>query len=435
MTNILILYHDLPYPIRATIRDHLYSFKRYSSHRCFYLNLAVQGIPRYVKKIHWDLIILHTILLSSRWTPELFIKNKRKLRFLKYSDAIKVALPQDEFLSMDVVCDFINEFGIDHVFSVAMESEWPVIYRTVDFQKVKFHKVLTGYIDESLVNKINRIAKSMPVERPIDIGYRAHWHRAAFWWGRHGALKQKIADVFKEKAPQKGLVVDISTRVEDTILGDNWYRFLLLCKYQIGVEGGASIFDWDGTYKKRTEKYLAQHPQATFEEVEKACFPDADGTLKYFAITPRHFECCVTKTCQVLVEGDYDGVLAPGKHYIELKRDFSNLDEVLDIIARDELREGITARAWQDIVESGKYTYKSFANYVIDNSLANSMPRAQSSWSAIWQSVTYYWMLLGDKLSWLTVALGFTLWKQLLPIIPMSLQRRVRRLILGEATK
>jgi len=433
MTNILILYYDLPYPIRVTIRDHLYSFRRYSSHRCFYLNVAVHGIPWYVKKIHWDLIILHTILLSSRWTRELFIKNVEKMGFLRNSDAIKVALPQDEFLNMDLVCDFINQFGISHVFSVAPESQWPVIYRTVDFQKVKFHKVLTGYIDDSLIKKVDRLVRHMPVERPIDIGYRSK--RGRFWLGWHGALKWLIADVFEEKAPQRGLVVDISTRYEDTILGDAWYRFLLRCKYQLGVEGGASILDWDGTYRKKTEEYLAQHPQATFEEAEKACFPDADGSLRLFALSPRHFECCVTRTCQVLVEGDYDGVLAPGKHYIELKRDFSNLDEVLDIIARNELRGEITTRAWQDIVESGKYTYESFANFVIDNSLANSTPRAQSSWSAIWQSVIYYWMLLGDKLSWLTVALGFTLWKQLCPVIPISLQRRVRRLILGEATK
>jgi hypothetical protein len=398
MANILILYDYRQYPVRATVRDHLYSFKKYSSHRCFYLNVGMCEIPWYVKKISWDLIIFHTIFLSSRWTRELFVRNTEKVRFLKYSNAIKVALPQDEFLNTDLVCDFINEFGIDHVFSVASEAEWPVIYRTVDSQKVKFHKVLTGYMDDSLINKVSRIAKSMPVERPIDIGYRAY--RAAFWLGQHGALKWLVADVFKEKAPQRGLVVDISTRDEDVIPGDNWYRFLLRCKYQLGVEGGASILDWDGTYRKKTEEYLAQHPQATFEEVEKACFPGAEGSLRLHAISPRHFECCLTKTCQVLVEGDYDGVLAPGKHYIELKRDFSNLDEVLDIIARDELRGEITARAWQDIVESRNYTYRGFVDYVIKESLGRVALRSRSPILAIWNFIVYYWALLEDEGTW-----------------------------------
>jgi hypothetical protein len=428
MANILILYYYRQYPVRATVRDHLYSFKKYSSHRCFYLNLGMREIPWYVKKIRWDLIIFHTVFLSSRFTRELFIRNVEKIDFLRNSNAIKVALPQDEFINMDLVCDFINQFGISHVFSVASESEWPVIYRTVDFQKVKFHKVLTGYIDDSLIKKVDRLARHTSGERPIDIGYRAY--RAAFWFGRHGALKWKIADVFKEKAPQKGLVIDISTRTEDVIPGDNWHRFLLRCKYQLGVEGGASILDWNGTYRKRTEEFIAQHPNATFEETQKACFPDADDTLKYFAISPRHFECCVTKTCQVLVEGDYDGVLVPGKHYIELKRDFSNVDDVLDIIARDELREGITAKASHDIVESGKYTYKSFANYVIDNSLANLKPRAQSSWSTIWQSVIYYWMVLADRLSWLAVTMKFAAWSRTCLIMLAALVARLRRLVI-----
>ena len=434
MANILVLYWNLTYPVRATLRDHLYSFGRYSHHRCFYLNLAVHGTPWYVKKTRWDLIIIHSILLSARWTPGLFVRSERQLRFLKGSDAVKVALPQDEFVRMNLMCEFINRLGIDHVFSVATESQWPAIYPTVDRRRVTFHKVLTGYIDDSLVSKIDRIVKSLPGKRPIDIGYRAYWPRAAFWWGRHGALKAKIGDVFKERALQRGLIVDISTRVEDTILGDDWFRFLLRCKYQIGVEGGASVFDWDGTYRQRTEEYTAQHPDATFEEVEKACFPGADGKLEYFAITPRHFECCVTRTCQVLVEGNYDGVLEPGKHYIELKRDFSNLEQVLDTIARDELREQITTRAWRDIVESGKYTYQRFAEYVIDSSLAGSTPRAQSTWSATWLSLLHIWMRLGDRLSWLTVALGFTLWKRLLPSIPPSLQKRIRGWILGETT-
>jgi hypothetical protein len=131
----------------------------------------------------------------------------------------------------------------------------------------------------------------------------------------------------------------------------------------------------------------------------------------------------------VLIEGAYDRVLIPEKHYIELKSDFSNLDEVLDIIAKDEVREEITSRAWQDIVESGKYTYRSFANYVIDNSLADFTPRAQSIRSAIWQFIIYCWMLFGDRLSWLIVALELTIWNLLCSVVPISLLARLRRLI------
>ena len=43
----------------------------------------------------------------------------------------------------------------------------------------------------------------------------------------------------------------------------------------------------------------------------------------FFAISPRHLEAVVTKTAQVLVEGSYSGVLEPERHYIPVRRDFS----------------------------------------------------------------------------------------------------------------
>jgi len=422
MANILILYGT--FRKRETTHDLLYCYKKYSSHRCFYLNINFSGIPWYVKKVSWDLIIFHTIFLSSRWSRELFAKNMQDAAFLKQIKAVKVALPQDEFLNVDLVCDFINEFNITHVFSVAPESQWPVIYRTVDLNKVKMHKVLTGYLDDAAISKVKNIAKTMPEERPLDIGYRAR--RAAYWLGRHGSLKWLIADKFQEKAPQKGLITDISTRDEDTFRGDDWYRFLLNCKYQIGVDGGASILDWDGTYRKRTEEYLVEHPQATYEEVERECFPGVDGSLQLFALSPRHLEACLTRTCQILSEGSYNGVLIPGKHYIELKRDFSNLDEVLDIIKNDKLRESLTQNAWDDVVASGNYTYRSLVENVINTALEQVPPRKQSRLSEFWQTTVYYRMRLNDKLAWLTLYLTLLL----IPIIlRVSTHRKILRVL------
>jgi hypothetical protein len=282
-----------------------------------------------------------------------------KVQKIRDLPSVKVALPQDEYIYTDLLSNFINEFSIDYVFSVAPETEWPKIYRTVDFNKVKFFRVLTGYLEDTTVRRINALAKREQA-RPIDIGYRAKW--PAPWLGRHGHLKGRIGDLFQQEAPKKGLVTDISSQREDTFLGDDWYRFLLRSKYTIGVEGGSSILDHDGSIKKKTEEYLAQHPEASFEEVEDACFPDLDGSFRLFAISPRHLEACATRTCQVLVEGNYNGVLAPGVHYIELKKDFSNVDQVLETIKADNLREQITERACCDIVESEKYTYRKFVN-------------------------------------------------------------------------
>ena len=365
MYHILICYYG-KYPTRTTILDHLYSFERYSGARCYYVDLAMGSLPRYLLQVPFDLIIFHTNFLSARWNVDMFHKIVNKARPLKDSPAVKVVIPQDEFYYTSVVCDFINEFNVQHVFSVSPPSEWGTIYRSVDFGKVQFHEVLTGYLEKSTLQRIEQAAQAVP-RRDLEIGYRA-W-RAEPWLGRHGFLKTKLAEVFEMEFAQRGVKADISTRAEDTLHGDTWYKFLLRCKYTVGVEGGASILDWDGSARKRTNQYTAAHPQASYEEIEAACFPGLEGSLKLYAISPRHLEACATRTCQILIEGEYNGVLEAGKHYIELKRDFSNLDQIFAQMKDERSREEMVENAYRDIVASGKYHYASFVRQVMEAAL------------------------------------------------------------------
>lgn len=367
MRNLLICYYG-EYPTRTTILDHLYSFQRYSGHRCFYWDSSVQSLPRHFHQFPFDLIIFHTSFLSARWDLPIYRGIVEKSRPLANHPAVKIALPQDEFFCPSAVCDFINEFGINHVFSVAPPSEWKKIYRTVDFTKVNFHPALTGYLDRHTLARIERAAKKIH-QRDLQIGYRAR--RTEPWLGRHGFLKGELADVFEREALARGIKVDISTRPKATLHGDAWYEFLLRCKYTIGVEGGASILDWDGSIRENASNFLSHHPRATFDDIQTACFPGKEGSLSLFAISPRHLEACATRTCQILVEGEYNGILQPGKHYIELKRDFSNLDEVFSQMQDDDLREKITENAYRDVVESGQYFYESFVSQVLTTSLQN----------------------------------------------------------------
>jgi hypothetical protein len=355
--NVLIVYGQTQFPQRVSVADHLYSFRRYSRGRVFYLNLAAREIPRWLPRVPFDLIVWHTSFLSLRWAPEVFEEARRRAQRLKAIDAPSVALPQDEFIHTDVVCDFLEEFGVGAVCSVVPEQLWPEIYSSVDRERVRFVRVLTGYLDEGTVERIDRIVSATHV-RPIDVGYRA-W-RAAPWLGRHGRLKTMIADAFREAAPRHGLRIDVSTRDEDTIVGDDWYHFLASCKYTIGVEGGASVLDRDGSIRERTEVYLRSHPEADFDEVSAACLGEEDGRDGFLlaSLSPRQLEACATRTCQVLIEGSYNGILEPDRHYIELRSDFSNLDAVLDQLKADDDRAAMVDRAYRDVVASGSWTYR-----------------------------------------------------------------------------
>jgi hypothetical protein len=240
------------------------------------------------------------------------------------------------------------------VFSLAPEAEWRKIYRGVDFDKVRFHRALAGYLDPGTVARAERHIASQG-ERPIELGYRAWGGLMSL--GRHGLLRRRLAEVFAPAAQARGMKTDISVDQGATYFGDAWYRYLASCKYLLGAEGGATVLDPTGEFLIRTERYLSAHPGASFDEVEANCFPGEDGKLALFAISPRHLEACATRTCQVLVEGEYSGVLKPNEHYIPIKRDLSDVEEVLDRIQEDSERERITENAYRDVVESGLYTY------------------------------------------------------------------------------
>src|SRR6185295_11546416 len=62
--NILIIYTSNQYPMRVTLWDELYSFRHYSDHNCFYLNLSVRRVPWYLKRIKFDLIVFGTLFLA-----------------------------------------------------------------------------------------------------------------------------------------------------------------------------------------------------------------------------------------------------------------------------------------------------------------------------------------------------------------------------------
>lgn len=366
--NILVVSGTLSYPLRTSIKDLIYAFHENKNCNAYSYSIDQGPFPNYLKKIEFDLIVFTTILIGERWNGKKYLDHYvyKNLEFLKNSKVTKIIHPQDEWIQTNLLNDFIIDFNVSHVFSVAPPSEWKKIYNKIDFSKVKFHGVLTGYLSQQTINKCKEITNGI-THQAIDIGYRAY--KSPPWLGRHGFLKTKIADVFLAEAPKHKFIINISTEEKDTILGDDWLKFMASCKYFIGVEGGSTIIDPDGEIFKNGTEYTKQHPNASFEELEKLFFAGMDGNLGLIAISPRHLEACVTKTCQVLIEGDYNNVLKPNVHYIELKKDFSNLEHVFQQMKDEVLRKKYVAAAYADVVASQNYTYLNYTNTLMNSAL------------------------------------------------------------------
>jgi hypothetical protein len=202
-------------------------------------------------------------------------------------------------------------------------------------------------------------AQLRPVsERAFDVVYRAT--KLPYWFGSHGQLKHRIAEIVASRVDGHGLVADISTRWQDTIFGDAWSEFLMSGRVVIGAESGSSVLDRRGEVRARIRALLAEHPALSFDEAARE-LPEGWDSSRFYSISPRHHEAVVTKTAQVLVEGTYGGVLAPDRHYLPLRRDFSNLDEVLEQLHDHRLLRETANRAYEEIYVDGAYRYADFA--------------------------------------------------------------------------
>lgn len=372
--RVLILYRSFTEK-RKTIEDHLYSFKNYVKDVDFFYCDVYSRVPFFLKWIKWDGVILHYTLLAERFDREVWTVPFKGLHdTLGKLTGYKVAIPQDEFLSSHELCDLFKSTGIQTVFTCAKPIDYETLYPLSRSGLRHRITTLTGFVDEDTLEIVKRLSSEIKV-RDIDIGYRAR--NLPYWVGKHGQIKGEVGATALKTPNLKNLNLDISTKASDVFFGEDWYRFLLRSRTTIGCLGGSSLHDPDGSIRNKVDAFVKQHPKASFDEVEKNCFPGQDHTLHLFALSPRHFECAMTKTCQILVEGDYGPVLQPNIHYIELKEDFSNFPEVFEKVADKKLCEEIAERAYRDIVASEKYTYRQFAEQVVDHIKQNKVSETQ----------------------------------------------------------
>lgn len=365
--NLLIVYSG--FTRRPTLLEGLLAFEKYSNHNIYYLNsrlpTTIQGISR---SREYDIVIFSTLFFSRRTNKDDLLADFNAVSWLKSIPAVKVVTPQDEYINNKYVNEFIDDFNVRLVFSVQPVNVWDQVYPQAYKRGFEIKQILTGYIDDDLIKRFSHEEKWHEGRRKIDIGYRTTGVPPV-WYGRHAMLKAQIAEVFLNACSKSNLNLDISCSATETISNDSWYDFLGDCRYTIGTEGGTSILDYDGSIKNVTESYLKSHPNASYAEIEQNCFPERDGNFPGFALSPRHLEACLTRTAQILVIGEYSGVLKPWVHYIPLEKDFSNVREVISLISDEELRNSLVDRCYVDIVLSGTYSASSLVKYILDSSI------------------------------------------------------------------
>lgn len=350
--NVLLLC-ALPPVAAGTIRDHVHALTHFSRHQvnCFpHVGVVSNRLPQGIDLERFDAVVIH---YSVYLLADSYVGPGDRARISAYR-GVKLLFLQDEYRQVDRVQAVIRELGVDVLFTCLPKPEIEKVYPAAALPGLTKISNLTGYVPKALA--------AMPVpsidRRPIDVGYRARI--VPFWLGLLGAEKWQIAPRFLAAVEGSGLACNISNREEDRIYGEGWIRFVSSCKTMLGVESGASVFDFDGTIQRTVHEYLARNPGASFEQVEDRFLRPHEGKIRLNQISPRCFEATALRTTMVLFEGDYSGILEPWKHYIPLRKDFSNVTEVVNAIKNTPLLQEIADRAYREIALNPEHSYEAF---------------------------------------------------------------------------
>jgi hypothetical protein len=279
------------------------------------------------------------------------------LDYLREHDgSLRIAFFQDEYDNSPERFAFIDDYSVDWIYTLLRPEEADLVYGQ-RAHRPRLLSTIPGFVGDGLLQQASRWARP-EADRSIDIGYRGR--RLPYYMGRGAQEKAEIGDRFAASAAGTGLALDIASDETRRLYGDAWYRFLGSSRAVLGVEAGVSIFDLDGTIRIETELLLAREPGLPFEEVSQRTLSRWEGNVYYRTISPRHFEAAAFATCQILFEGSYSSILQAGVHYIPLRKDFANFDEVIRTFLDRGQRAEIVANARRDLIDSGRYSYAEF---------------------------------------------------------------------------
>lgn len=352
--GVLLLYEDYFRPDAATIHENLQAFSRYSRFPIYPLNVSL-GFPRALNEYEFSVCVFHYSLRPTyHWLGQDLAQYLRSCE-----NTYKVAIFQDEIWYFKERLAFLNDYRIDCLFS--RHKPWHVrdIYPP-EVPVKRYVHYLAGYVAPEMVETAQRLARPLS-QRPIDVGYRGR--KLPYYFGKGGQEKGLIGERFRELTRGSGLVVDIETEETKRLYGDSWPTFLAACKALLGVEGGVSVVDTTEKYSREYPRLIEKRPHLTFAEYAAEMgedFARLEDRIDYRSLTPRHFEAAAFGNVQILFEGAYDGLIQPHRHYIPLRKDFTNLAEVLQVLASEEKRAEIANNAYRDLIASGRYSYASF---------------------------------------------------------------------------
>ena len=339
-----------------TVRDYCEAFDLHSRHRVAFASCRPGWASGPVDYSKYDALLFHYVCPIR--TPAVF--DPAVAAEIQRYDGYKVLFVQDEYTLTECIRRWIDAAGIDHVFTCVPEQDVAAVFPPARFPAVTFTSCrTTGYVPAHLA----RYDDPVPLrDRPYHVVYRGR--SLPYWFGSLGREKITIGKVVREACERRGVPVDIEWAEESRVYGRAWRRFLHSGRATLATETGCNVFDVDGSIERNVRAALRKNPDLAYEEVAGRAFVEDNLGVRMNQVSPKLFEFVAAGTALVLYEGEYSGLLRPGAHYLALRKDHSNLAEVLDALDDLPRLEAMTRRARAALIDGGENSYQAFVRQV-----------------------------------------------------------------------
>lgn len=338
---------------RESVASLEYALKRLSGEHEILIWDVEAGSPTWLSSEPWDAIFLGPTFLWHRQG-----KSSEALRqvfaWVEEARAYKIALPQDEYFATEKLEQWLLDWGVAALVSIFPDHQ-NILYPRLTSAGVRVEKGYTGIISEEL-REASRTATA--VNRLIDVSYRAAGSRrdSDELYRFKSDVGQKFLSNVKERKAR--LRTDISTDSRDTIFGPDWFDFVKSSRFVLATPSGSSFLD-------RTGELMQSHSK-TFLHASSTQLPATVQPIAFETMSPRHFEAALLETGQVCLSGDYGGLIVPGVNAIELHRDFSNIDAVIDGIGDERRRIELVRLAKESILSEKRLFLDGYVDFLLD---------------------------------------------------------------------
>ena len=337
-----------------TINDYINSFKEFSEKIINYFD--IDNLDKIFSIQDGIILVLYNIVHG--------LKNHKYLnKIIQFFHDCKlpvVFFVQDEYYHNDFLNFFFRNSKAKIIFTcLTNQKDISNIYSGVP--NCKFVNVLTGYIPEYFKNYKKNIS-----EKEVDIFYRGR--KLHFMYGELGKLKYEIGVKVKEAAIKNNLREDIEWINEKRIYNEDWIKTLSNAKVTLASPSGSNVINKNDDIIDTINKYLKikntghllpDKLNVSYEEIfEKFNIKEE---LNVGQVSPKMFEAAAVGTVLIMYDNcEYNNIFKPDIHYIPLKIDYSNLDEIMEKIKDNDYLQTIADNAYRDIVLSDLYSYKNF---------------------------------------------------------------------------